>query len=83
MFHGPDFPQSLDESLFESWFERGRFSPIPYSYLMIIWDEVERSYFPVFAESRTEIQSYERYGESPVRQTMVAAYDLYSESRVG
>lgn len=83
MFDGPDYPKSLDESLFESWFETGRASRIPYSYLLIVWDEVEGKYFPVFSESRGEIERFERYGESPVRQTLVAAYDLFSESRVG
>jgi hypothetical protein len=83
MFDGPDYPKSLDESLFESWFETGRASRIPYSYLLIVWDEVEGKYFPVFSESRAEIERFERYGGSPVRQTLVAAYDLYSESRIG
>jgi hypothetical protein len=83
VFNGPDYPKSLEESLFESWFAMGRASRIPYTYLLIVWDEVEEKYFPVFAESRNEIQDYERYGQSPVRQTLVAAYDLYSESRVG
>ncbi|OOG76859.1 hypothetical protein [Algoriphagus sp. A40] len=83
MFDSPDFPRSLDEALFESWFEVGRESKIPYAYLLILWDEVEGKYFPVFAENRGEIQGYEKYGDSPVRQVLVAAYDLYSESRVG
>lgn len=83
MFDSPDFPKTLDEAVFDSWLEAGRASKIPYAYLLIVWDEIERKYFPVFVEKRGDIDSYEKYGDSPVRQLLVAAYDLYSESRVG
>lgn len=83
MFDSPDYPKSLPESLFESWFDVGRSSKIPYSYLLIVWDEIEGRYIPVFAENRKEIEGFEKYGDSPARQLLVAAYDLYSESRVG
>lgn len=82
MFDSPDFPQSLDENEFESWLESGRESKISYAYLLVIWDELEGRYSPVFVEKRAEINRYERYGDSPDRQLLVAAYDLYSESRV-
>ncbi len=82
MFDNPNYPKSLDEELFDSWFELGRASKIPFSYLLIIWDEIEGKYFPVFEQDRSEINSYEKYGDSPARQLLVAAYDLYSESRV-
>lgn len=83
MFDGPDYPKSLDESIFESWFELGRESRIPYAYLLIVWDEIEVKYLPIYVEERKDIESYEKYGESPARQLLVAAYDLFSESRVG
>lgn len=83
MFDSPDYPKTLDEALFDSWMEAGRTSKIPYAYLLIVWDEIEGKYFPVFVERRSEIDGYEKYGNSPVRQLLVAAYDLYSESRVG
>lgn len=82
MFDSSDYPQALDEALFDSWLETGRASKIPYAYLLIVWDEIDGKYLPVFAENRSEIDGYEKYGESPVRQLLVAAYDLYSESRV-
>lgn len=82
MFDGPDYPQTLDEAVFDSWLETGRESKIPYAYLLIVWDEIDQTYFPVFAENRSEIEAHEKYGDSPVRQLLVAAYDLYSESRV-
>lgn len=82
MFDSPDFPQSLEEREFESWLERGRESKISYSYLLVIWDELEGKYSPEFVENRSEINRYERYGDSPDRQSLVAAYDLYSESRI-
>lgn len=82
MFDSPDYPKSLPESLFESWFEQGRSSRIPYAYLLIVWDEIEGNYLPVYVENRREIESYEKYGESPASQTLIAAYDLYSEGRI-
>lgn len=82
MFDGPDYPQSLDESVFESWLEKGRASIIPYAYLLIIWDELESNYMPVYTEDRSEIQQFARYGNAPDHRLLLAAYDLYSESRV-
>lgn len=82
MFDSPDYPKSLPESLFDSWFEQGRSSRIPYAYLLIVWDEMEGKYRPVFVEKRIEIEGYEKYGQSPATQTLVAAYDLFSEGRI-
>lgn len=82
MFEGLKFPKSLDEALFESWLEVGRQSPISYNYLLVIWDEWEEKYRPVLIENREEIDSYDRYGDTASRELLVAAYDLYSESRV-
>lgn len=83
MFEGLKFPKSLDESLFNSWMEAGRASPISYCYLLIFWDELDEKYLPSYALNRSEIEEHEKYGCSPARQLLVAAYDLYSESRVG
>lgn len=82
MFDGPDYPQPLDEFLLDEWFEKGRESKIPYAYLLIVWDELDAKYRPIFTEKRSEIQEYARYGQSPENQLLVAAYDLYSEGRL-
>jgi hypothetical protein len=82
MFDGPGFPKSLDEETFNGWLENGRQAKIGYHYLLIIWDEYDSSYQPFYAEKRDEIGQYEKYGESPRRESLVAAYDLYSESRI-
>jgi len=82
MFDGVSFPKPLDEQLFEDWLESGRNSRIPYSYLLIIWDDIEGEYQPIYAESREEIDRYDRYTNTPGRQLLVAVYDLYSESRI-
>jgi hypothetical protein len=82
MFESPDYPKALAESVFDSWLEKGRSSKISYAYILIVWDELEATYFPVFVEGREQLQDYERYGISSQRQTLVAAYDLYSESRI-
>lgn len=82
MFDSPEYPDSLDEAIFESWFEDGRSNKIAYAYLLIVWDEIESKYIPVYSEDRSGINAYEKYGDSPARQLLVAAYDLYSESKV-
>jgi len=82
MFNGPDFPKSLDEDVFSLWLENGRLSKIGYNYLLIIWDEYDALYRPVYAEHRDEIGQYEAYRSSATRESLVAAYDLYSESRI-
>lgn len=82
MFDSIEYPKSLDEAVFDSWLERGRASKIPYAYLLLIWDELDEKYLPVYVENRAEIEIFEKYGHSPVRQVMVAAYDIYSESRI-
>ncbi len=82
MFEGPNYPQSLDESLLEEWLEKGRTSKIPYAYLVVIYDELDSLYAPVYVEQRSDLQKYPRYGQAPDHQLLVAAYDLYSETRV-
>ncbi len=82
MFDGSAFPQSLDEELFEAWLENGRLSKLGHKYLLIIWDEVESKYLPVYTEVREQAFEYERFKEATGRESLVAAYDLYSESRI-
>ncbi|EOZ98120.1 hypothetical protein A33Q_1482 [Indibacter alkaliphilus LW1] len=82
MFDSPDFPKTLEESLFEEWLEMGRNSKIPYAYLLVVWDELDMKYLAVYTENRSDITKIARYGSSPEHRTLVAAYDLYSEGRV-
>ena len=81
MFEGPDFPKSLDEELFDGWLESGRQQKMSYNYLLIVWDELESKYQPVYVEDREEIDNYTR-NKNIGTELLVAAYDLYSESRV-
>ena len=82
MFDGPDFPKSLEEQQFEDWLEEGRSSKIGYEYLLVIWDAFEEKYQPIYLEERWKISTFELYGESVSQESLVAAYDLYSESRI-
>ncbi|HYG02729.1 MAG TPA: hypothetical protein VD927_09800 [Chryseosolibacter sp.] len=79
MFDGAGFPKSLDEEVFNLWLENGRQSKIGYHYLLVVWDEYESAYHPVFVSHRDEIESYQK---SASRERLIAAYDLYSESRI-
>lgn len=83
MFDGASFPKPLEQDVFEDWLETGRKSKIGYKYLLIIWDNYDDDYQPVYVEEKESIKKYERYESSTGRESLVAAYDLYSESRVG
>lgn len=82
MFNGPDFPKPLDEAVFDRWIEAGKQQKLGYQYLLVVWDEYDAAYRPVYVQQRAEIEHYEKYKASTARETLVAAYDLYSESRV-
>jgi len=82
MFDGPDFPKALDEELFETWLEKGRDQQIGNKYLLVIWDSLDEDYKPVFVDKRSDIAHYEDYGSAVSQESLIAAYDLYSESRI-
>jgi hypothetical protein len=82
MFDGPDFPKSLDEEVFSLWLENGRLSKIGYKYLLIVWDEYDSQYRSVYVQHRDDIDEYEIYKSSTSRESLIAVYDLYSESRI-
>lgn len=83
MFNGPDFPKSLEEDTFNRWLENGRLDKSGYNYLLIIWDEYDAQYRPVYTSDRNELDRYQAYRSSVGRESLIAAYDLYSESRIG
>ena len=82
MFNGPDFPKPLDEDLFNTWLEAGRLDKLGYQYLLVIWDEYDGEYRPSYSRDRDEIEQYEKYKSSVGRESLIAAYDLYSESKI-
>nr|WP_224994331.1 hypothetical protein [Cesiribacter sp. SM1] len=82
MFDSPKFPKTLDEELFETWLERGRLSRLNYHYLLVVWNELDAEYQPFYAENRNKIDEYERYPGVVGHESLVAVYDLYSESRI-
>jgi hypothetical protein len=82
MFNGSDFPKTLEEEVFNGWLESGRASKIGYHYLLVVWDSYESEYRPIYAERREEIDEYESYQSSTGRESLVAAYDLFSESKI-
>lgn len=78
MFNG-EFPKALEEEVFNTWLENGRQSKIKYNYLLVIWDQFDSEYRPVYVEHRDEIEPYQI---SNSRELLVAVYDVYSESRI-
>jgi len=83
MFDGADYPKSLNESIFENWLEIGRASKIGYHYMLILWDAFEENYRAIFLEDRESIKNYGLYPGANGTESLIAAYDLYSESRIG
>lgn len=79
MFDTLDYPKSLDEDLFDSWLEKGKDSQLGYQYLLVIWNEWEEDFQPVYLTSRAELNGYK---DTHNQEVAIAAYDLYSESRV-
>ncbi|MBL3657659.1 hypothetical protein [Fulvivirga sediminis] len=82
MFDSSEYPKGLDEDRFTKWLEEGRDSKISYNYLLVVWDDFEADYQAVYVEDREEISKYERYQDTANRESLIAAYDLYSESRI-
>lgn len=79
MFERPEYPKSLDEDTFNQWLAKGREAKMGYNYLLVVWDEYESSYKPVYVDDRESISTY---NTSHSRERFIAAYDLYSESRI-
>ena len=79
MFEGREFPKALDEERFTRWLEKGRQSKIGYHYLLIVWSDHDSEYQPVYVQTREEISAHKN---TPSGERLVAAYDLYSESRI-
>ena len=82
MFEGRDYPKALDEDQFESWLEEGRQNPINFEYMLVMWDDFEAEYRPKFVESRSDLSNLSVYGRDIAQETVIAVYDLYSESRI-
>lgn len=78
MFESSTSQRSLAEDLFETWLENGRNHKLGYQYMLVIWDEYTEDFRPVYLFERSDLQSY----VSPQSEEVLAAYDLYSESRM-
>lgn len=82
MFDSKEYPSALDEDLFEAWLAQGRESKMPFEYMLLVWDEMERKYLPEYVESREQINKYPLWGNAAGHTSTVAVYDLYSEARI-
>ncbi|MEQ8477499.1 hypothetical protein [Fulvivirga sp.] len=80
MFETQNFSKSLDENQFDSWLENGRNSKLGYQYILIIWDTIEEDFKPIYLEDREKITEY--HDIIAAQEVPVAAYDLYSESKI-
>ncbi len=80
MFESADDGRSLSEEVFESWLDKGRSAKIGYEYLIIIWNQWDRDFQPIYKETREQVKAC--LGHLDTNEELVAIYDLYSESRL-
>lgn len=81
MFENLHFQSSLEEDRFDEWLADGRESKIRYDYLVVLWDEIEKDYRPVYLSERSDLEKYKE-DRNNISDVFVAAYDLYTESKV-
>ncbi|MFZ6012106.1 MAG: hypothetical protein ACOYXT_17325 [Bacteroidota bacterium] len=55
MFESPAFKRSLDEEIFNRWLADGRGRNLGYHYMLVIWDEFELAFQPVYVTNRHDI----------------------------
>ncbi|QSE96482.1 hypothetical protein [Fulvivirga lutea] len=80
MFDTHNFSKSLEEDVFDSWLEAGRNSKLGYEYMVVVWLTMEEEFKPIYLERRDQLS--ELTDISNLTEVVVAAYDLYSESKV-
>ncbi|WP_372530118.1 hypothetical protein [Ekhidna sp.] len=81
MFENLKFLLPLEETRFEEWLEAGRKSKLSYTLLVVLWDEMEKDYRPVYLTDRNDLEKYQD-DRGNISDVFVAAYDLYSESKI-
>ncbi len=81
MFENLHFSTPLNEERFDDWLVQGGESKIRYSHMIVLWDEMEKDYRPRYLTERAELTKYQD-NPSMVGDVMVAAYDLYTESKI-
>lgn len=77
MFDGLGFSKTLSEDTFDQWLINGRESKINYEFMLVIWEEGEQDYCPIYLERREEIDEHQGS-----HSTVVAAYHLFSETKI-
>lgn len=82
MFESTEYPKPLEEDRFEQWLEEGRQSKMRYEYMLVVWDELNQEYQPDYVPSRAELDKHPLWGRHSGHTATIAAYDLYSESRI-
>ena len=80
MFETLDFVKSLNEDLFDEWLENGRNSRLGYHYMLVVWDKLHEQFKPLYTEDKERIEEFDNSVVS--NEILVAAYDLYSESKI-
>ncbi len=80
MFETQNFKNTLEEDIFDTWLQKGRESRMGYQYMLIVWLVMEEEYKPIYLVNKKDIDQV--VDVSNITEVPVAAYDLYSESKV-
>jgi len=79
MFGSMGFRKELDESIFEEWLEKGRNQLVGYKIMAVSWETIEEEFQHNYFFDKEQLNDFVNEKGTSV---FIAAYDLYSESRL-
>ncbi len=79
MFGSMGFGKELDETIFEEWLEKGRNQLVGYKIMAISWETIEEEFQHNYFFDKDQLNDFVHEQGTSV---FIAAYDLYSESRL-
>lgn len=82
MFENAENTISLEEEVFDEWLEKGKESRIGYHYMLVVWNEFDSKYQPIYSESRDQMVTQVRVVNDSSTEALLAVYDLYSETKL-
>lgn len=79
MFGSRGFGKELDETIFEEWLEKGRNQLVGYKIMAVSWETTDEEFQHNYFFDKEQLNDFVNENSTSV---FIAAYDLYSESRL-